>query len=563
MFIQTSDAFNKAILQDGRTFRAKLSCGDEIIDSGFTSIKIYGGSNSTDVLTIGSTISQRIEVEMNEPDVVLSDKEWMLEIGILIDDITEQYEYIPIGYFTVEKPLTKSGKTTFTAYDRMIKLSGIYYCLLEEVNTLSVLNEISIQTGVPFDLTGLEQLPMKKPEGFTYRETLMYIAQMYGKFANVGRYGMIEFHWWMEVANYEVTPDNTNGFKHDEEEYVLGYVSVASKDDEGNTLLISVGEGKQGISIQNPFMTETAVNNVYASIANFSYTVSSLECPLGDIRLDPWDVISVVDTKGNVYRVPLMMLDFKYDGGISANISCVGQTQSESNSDYKGPMKLLQEQMETQIKNLQGVVSVIKQNAGQVSVINSDEKGKLTTVIDTKNWTAEYVDAKGNKISGLYFDFQKSQFVFNGAGHFTGSIDVASKFIVDANGNARIYGGRYYAMDEDGNLSGFTSMDKDGFTVYSKDAIQVIKIGFPDGYTSYPYVLLSSGTNTDEQSGIVKKFANGLWMGNDAPAKAYGEFVPRAGYNGFFISFVDGKTYVVNGTDMQNVYTGESIARFG
>lgn len=219
--------------------------------------------------------------------------------------------------------------------------------------------------------------------------------------------------------------------------------------------------------------------------------------------------------------------------------------------------------LQKETKNIQEAITIIQRNAGKVSVINKDADGTLTTVIDTESWAAKYVNADGVEISGLYFDFDNAQFVFNGSGHFTGSIDVNSKFIVDENGNARIYGGRYYAMDEEGNISSFTSMDKDGFTVYSADTIPVIKIGFPSGNTSYPYVRLLSGETTDEQCGIMKKFANGLWLGNDAPADATGEFVPKDGYNGFFVSFVDGKTYVVNGTDMQNVYTGESIARFG
>lgn len=199
----------------------------------------------------------------------------------------------------------------------------------------------------------------------------------------------------------------------------------------------------------------------------------------------------------------------------------------------------------------------------QIRFAIPSEKGTLGGLIDNHDFSFTFTDLNGNEISGLKFDFETGQFIFDGSGHFTGSIDIASKFIVDIFGNAHIYGGKYYAMDEDGNISGFTSMDKDGFTVYSKDTIPVIKIGFPEGNLSYPYVRLNSGENANEQAGIIKKFANGLWIGNDAPADAFGTFYPQKGYNGMFVSFEDGKTYVVAGTDMQNVYTGESIARFG
>lgn len=130
-------------------------------------------------------------------------------------------------------------------------------------------------------------------------------------------------------------------------------------------------------------------------------------------------------------------------------------------------------------------------------------------------------------------------------------------------GNAKIYGGKYYAMDEDGNVSSYTSMDKNGFIVYAKSGQEVIRLGFPEGDSSYPYIKLRSLYSDEEAGAIVKKFSNGLWVGNDAPENAFGTFFAQEEYNGIFISTEDGKTYVVNGTDMQNIYTGESIARFG
>lgn len=209
------------------------------------------------------------------------------------------------------------------------------------------------------------------------------------------------------------------------------------------------------------------------------------------------------------------------------------------------------------------VMLSISMVTGEVSMNIPHENGTLQSLINSDTYKTVYINSEGREVSGLKFDFENGKFIFNGGGHFGGSLNVNNKFIVDAYGNAQIFGGRYYAMDEDGTISGYTTMDKNGFNVYDSHGIPVIKIGFPDGNSSYPYVHLNSGEMTSEESGIVKKFANGLWIGNYAPADEYGEFIAQADYNGIFISFSDSKTYVVNGTDMQNVYTGESIARFG
>jgi len=62
---------------------------------------------------------------------------------------------------------------------------------------------------------------------------------------------------------------------------------------------------------------------------------------------------------------------------------------------------------------------------------------------------------------------------------------------------------------------------------------------------------------------LQKVFSNGVWVGNAAPLNRTGAFSARAGDSGFFIDTAAGKVYVVSGENMQNVYTGESIARFG
>lgn len=106
-------------------------------------------------------------------------------------------------------------------------------------------------------------------------------------------------------------------------------------------------------------------------------------------------------------------------------------------------------------------------------------------------------------------------------------------------------------------------MDVDGFSVYSYDAVQRIKVGFPTGHQESPFIVLNGGSLEAAAQIIVKQFEDGMWLGNDAPMSAYGTFYAQEGYNGIFISLTDSKTYVVSGTNMQNVYTGEAIARFG
>lgn len=411
MYLQASDLFNEKIAESGRTFRARLICGNEVIDSGFSTIGVYGGSNSGDTITIGSTISQRIEVEMKEPDIGLTGKEWKLEIGLLMGG-EEGIEYIPMGCFTPEKPITDNGKTKFTAYDRMMKLSGIYACALDDINTLTVLSDISAKTGVPINTAGLAALPMDRPEGYTYREVLMYSAQKYGTFANVDRTGIIQFHWWTEVGGYKITPNNTNGFSHDETNFILGSIICSTgQDEEGTATSITAGTGTQGITISNPFMTQSELNQVYNHINGFTYTVSNVNMPIGDIRLDPWDIVEVYDTKGNAYKVPLMTLEFQYDGGVSTVFSCVGYSETESEADYKGPMTQFQERLEAAAAKI-GILVAKSASIEDLEALRIRVDNITATDITTEYLEANYasiddllaVSAKVNRIQSDYIN---------------------------------------------------------------------------------------------------------------------------------------------------------------
>lgn len=197
-------------------------------------------------------------------------------------------------------------------------------------------------------------------------------------------------------------------------------------------------------------------------------------------------------------------------------------------------------------------------------------KGTLSFTIDPEEtlWEVKMTTANGDVISGLFFDAESGQFLFKGSGKFTGEINVNDNFIVrengdvEARGNTVIYGGRYFAMSEDGSGS-YTEMDKEGFVIYDNEGKQLIKVGFPQYSNDYPYILLNAGDTETEESGLFKRFSDGVWLGNSVPASATGQFYPQEGYNGIFVSFTDNIAYVVTGTSMSSLYAGEAVARFG
>lgn len=346
MYNKTSEQFNTLITAPGRTFRARLLVGDEILE-GISSIKLSNGSNNGEAITLGSTISQTATITMDNPTISLSGKEFTLQVGLKLDD--ENIEYIPMGIFTVDKTEVKADKLSITAYDRMIKLSAGYISSLSDTSdTVVVLEEMSKLTGVPICTDGLQAMPMVKPVGYTYREVLMYVSQLYGGFANVNREGMIEIHFW-EDSGYVLTADQgINGFSAGESYAVHKITCTTGQDEDGNALILSKGDGI-GISFSNPFMTQETLDKIYSKVQDFSY--DSVECPviLGDPRIDPWDLLTIQSVAGTEHKVPAMSLEYAYDGGLNMTITSTISSESEESFDYKGPMQQFEERMLTKV----------------------------------------------------------------------------------------------------------------------------------------------------------------------------------------------------------------------
>lgn len=332
---QSTEDFGNLIQEDTRTFYALLTVDEDIISTGIRNIKLNGGSNRSDDFAIGSAVSQYVEISIGNTEVQFESKEMLVQIGMTVNGIVE---YIPIGYFTAEKPEVEDGEIKITAYDRMMNMEkGCFLSMGDKTTTVAVLQEISQKYGVPIVTSGLASKPMKKPVGYTCREVLSYIAQIYGGFAICNRQGQIEIRTYSD-PNYTVgTNRYWDSFTHNDFPYILEKITCyTGKDEEGNDLSVSVGSGVRELSFSNPFMTQALLNDVWSELENYTYMPGKVRF-LGDPRLDPWDIITVLDKKGKSYKVPVMNLTMEFDGGLTTEVEAVGKAEVEQAQGFQGP----------------------------------------------------------------------------------------------------------------------------------------------------------------------------------------------------------------------------------
>lgn len=341
MYSEVSEEFINTIRSPSRTFNARLKINGKWHSTGLKKMTYENSSSSEESLQLGSAVSAKIELTVAKIDELFENTEISVEIGLKLQG--GAYEYVPVGIFTAEHPTNDENSTTFTAYDRMIKTTGIYISDLSyPAKAKDVLNEISVQCGVLIDTSGIDVVIEKRPEGYTCREMIGYIASLVGGFACVNRIGTIIIKWY-EQTDFKLDLSRIMTFEKTESNYHLDYLT-ANID---NSNSYTAGGGTLGVTFDNPFMTSSGLEDVYNKIKGFTYREVELKAP-ADIRLDVWDIITAA-VNGVEYSVPIMNIVYEYDGGMSMTVKSFGKTEVETSTDFKGPTSKAVERMYSEL----------------------------------------------------------------------------------------------------------------------------------------------------------------------------------------------------------------------
>lgn len=373
-----------------------------------------------------------VQATIENKGIALSGKEVSLEIGVEVDG---EMEYIPMGLYTIQNPKIESNKVTFTAYDRLAsRCNGAYYSKLSyPTDAVDILAEISTMTSVAIDTSTVQRgiqinqraiieegdyneetdesevitTYVNPFDGYTYKETIGFIAGLFGKFAICGRTGMIEFRWYQGI-DYEI-PSNIfyNDLQETEESFSIKRLTCDNSDQ-----TLSSGSGATGISMQNPVMTQSILDGVYNTVQGLIFTPAALRF-IGDMRLDIGDIVTAVKNDCTKFTIPIISLITSYDGGLMQTIASYGNTAEEDDSDTKGPITEMAERVEYElafvkklmVDNLTATNATIKNLSGDVLKFKTGEFETLKT--DVANFKQTFTDdlqASNAKINTLESD---------------------------------------------------------------------------------------------------------------------------------------------------------------
>ncbi len=598
----TSELYKQLLANPHSVFDWRVVVNDDAV-IGITGIydgSITGSLFAAGTPSVGGCVARELDITLI-PGVVEIPRMAKLRVEFSLTYGEQQSEWIPAGVFFIDTRAwnAQHDMVTIHGYDAMLKGEVQFIPTGEESGTWPrrhevIVAEIAERLGVTLHERTIinPDYNAEYPSDFTIREMLGFIAGCH-------------------CGNWTITPDNkllliplvpANPTVHDIGQRVYDFENSAPFDawtkvqfyySDKNTFASGSDEGRV-LEIECPWASQEIADNALVIVQGQSYAPYIATGAVLDPAAELGDYANVNGTEsiiadysagfGSVWSADIAApseeeIDHEYpyeskirretqrefsklNAAITVgfdeitlrvknnedDISTLQQTADGIQltvENQGGEIALLQQtasEIEQSVQNAEGEISQLQQTAGQVSVTVSDQKGTLGTYIDADSWEAKYNSEDGITESGFYFDFELGRFVFNGTGVFT---------------------------SEEGTT--YITVENDEFVLYSSEgaseALDKVRIGYITGPSpdesrnvDYPYIKLGSAGSYSV--GLFKKFWNGLWVGNSAPLDLTGNFEGCDGAAGIFINTTTGKTYVVNGTDMQNIYTGEAIAKF-
>jgi len=320
LYTNVSDEFKTALNSAEPVYCCKLDFGNVTVNDLFS--VSYSGGSCSDSVAPGGTVIANAKVELSAlPASVRKGSTCTLYFGV-------NGEYAPQGVLTVNK-IEKSGeRLSVTLEDNMAKTEkGYFSSLAYPSTTLKMLSEIATKCGVAFNTSGLTAVTIKdKPEGYTCREIIGYIAGLYGKFAVCDRTGKIAFKW------FDTTAVQLTDFCYDTPTVATDDITV------GRVVCgdFTAGTGT-AITYDCLFMTQTQLNAVQKSLNGFKYRTGEIPLRLGNMLIDAWDMVSIT-YGGETVKIPAANISVTYNGGLSMTIEAPAEEQSaDSGESYKSP----------------------------------------------------------------------------------------------------------------------------------------------------------------------------------------------------------------------------------
>nr|DAF08894.1 MAG TPA: Neck appendage protein [Caudoviricetes sp.] len=278
------------------------------------------------------------------------------EIGLLVGNT---YQWVKMGeYFINDIEIDRNrNTTTLELMDGMFKLNREYVTDLHfPAEVREVIQEICLKTGIElandyFGISAMRYHVEQVPEGkkLSFRDMLSSMTQMIGMSCFFNREGKMEIRDLTE-SNITINADSyfLHGLTKSEIEYQIA--GITCKTDK-KSLTVGMKTGRS-LELDNVFMTQSALNDLYYKLKNLTYYPYNLNYQ-GHLLLEVGQWVTIQTNKKETFKVPVLSQSFTFKGGLRGRISADSKSGNDTQYSYEGTIT-------KQIKQQDGIEAKIQ-----------------------------------------------------------------------------------------------------------------------------------------------------------------------------------------------------------
>ena len=313
------------------------------------------------------------------------------EIGLLVGDT---YQWVKMGeYFINDIEIDRNrNTTTLELMDGMFKLNREYVTDLHfPAEVREVIQEICLKTGIElandyFGISAMRYHVEQVPEGkkLSFRDMLSAMTQMIGMSCFFNREGKMEIRDLTE-SNITINADSyfLHGLTKSEIEYQIA--GITCKTDK-KPLTVGMKTGRS-LELDNVFMTQSALNDLYYKLKNLTYYPYNLNYQ-GHLLLEVGQWVTIQTNKKETFKVPVLSQSFTFKGGLRGRISADSKAGNDTQYSYEGTIT-------KQIKQQDGIEAKIQ---AQIEAADKDFDQKVDKIKKDFNDQVELAKAKAEEV---------------------------------------------------------------------------------------------------------------------------------------------------------------------
>lgn len=400
---QVSNSFLQAMDDISRTLAVHATIAG--VDCPATSIidfELERGGFDNDIFTIGQTMASALTLNVFTNSTISVGDEVILSIDLLVGG---DYTRVPLGVYYVDTISTNQEKMTLSCYDKMVALDGEYIPSGMFTTLSQLISDIENQTGIEFNPPWTD-VAIKAPlKGYSYRDTLGFIASLNGGNMIINRDGQFEIRTYTTVdrtipAQAQFSLSVKDVYTVSNVQCLFGDVGIQRGDDSGHSLVF-----------ENPYVTEDHIDLIYNQLKGLQFAAGTVSYR-GDVVLDPGDVFTLEDYKNERYTLLCARNTLTFNGGLSGKLESVGE--SEATNKYTelkfknkkdltsvtielGKIQSTVQQIEEVSDQLIEQVSDIQQTADEIN-LKVESKVDENNVVSSINLSKEAVKIKSDRI---------------------------------------------------------------------------------------------------------------------------------------------------------------------